>query len=75
MGDTPPRRWQPQRTCKGKLAVMNCGGSFFVDLVVRVLDPNCVPRTVRETEVSVTLSGSFGFGGQNACLVVEKFRD
>jgi 3-oxoacyl-(acyl-carrier-protein) synthase len=27
----------------------------------------------RETDVDVALSNSFGFGGQNACLVIKKF--
>ena len=40
-------------------------------------DPDCdldyVPNIARETKVDATLSNSFGFGGQNACLVIEKF--
>ena len=31
-----------------------------------------IPNTARETKVDATLSNSFGFGGQNACLVIEK---
>src|SRR5262249_29749388 len=39
-------------------------------------DPECdldyVPNEARRTEVRVVLKNSFGFGGQNACLVLEK---
>ncbi|NOX62874.1 MAG: beta-ketoacyl-ACP synthase II [Chloroflexi bacterium] len=42
-------------------------------------DPECdldyVPEGARETEVNVALSNSFGLGGQNACLVIGKFRN
>jgi 3-oxoacyl-(acyl-carrier-protein) synthase len=40
-------------------------------------DPECdldyVPNTARQVNVNVTLSNSFGLGGQNACLVLKKF--
>lgn len=40
-------------------------------------DPECdldyVPEGARETDVRVTLSNSFGLGGQNACLVLRQF--
>ncbi len=39
-------------------------------------DPECdldyVPNKARETEVNVVLNNSFGFGGQNACLLIKK---
>ncbi len=39
-------------------------------------DPECdldyVPGEARESEVKVVLSNSFGLGGQNACLVLQK---
>jgi 3-oxoacyl-(acyl-carrier-protein) synthase len=40
-------------------------------------DPDCdldyVPNESRAAEVDVVLKNSFGFGGQNACLVFRKF--
>ncbi len=42
-------------------------------------DPECdldyVPNEARSKEVKVVLCNSFGFGGQNACLVFQKFED
>lgn len=41
-------------------------------------DPECdldyVPGTSRQMQVNVALSNSFGLGGQNACLVIQRFQ-
>jgi len=42
-------------------------------------DPDCdldyVPGQARRADVRVILKNSFGFGGQNACLVLRRFED
>ena len=42
-------------------------------------DPDCdldyIPNEARDLEVKIALSNSFGFGGQNACLVIKRFDD
>jgi len=44
----------------------------------KVPDPDCdldyVPNEARKTRVDVTLSNSFGFGSNNACLVMRRYK-
>ena len=68
----------------GSMEALACIGSIRDQVLHPTInldtpDPDCdldyIPNEARETEVNVTLSNSFGFGGQNACLVIERFRD
>jgi len=36
-------------------------------------DLDCVPNVARKAKVDIALKNSFGFGGQNACLVLSRF--
>ena len=66
----------------GSLEALACIGSIRDQVLHPTInldtpDPDCdldyIPKMARETKVDVTLSNSFGFGGQNACLVIERF--
>ena len=66
----------------GALEAIACVNSI-VDGIIHptinqeVPDPDCdldyVPNLAREVDLNVVMSNSFGFGGQNACLVIRKF--
>jgi 3-oxoacyl-[acyl-carrier-protein] synthase II len=36
-------------------------------------DIDCVPNTARRARIDAALSNSFGFGGQNACLLIRRW--
>jgi 3-oxoacyl-[acyl-carrier-protein] synthase II len=52
-------------------------GTIHPTINCEVPDPECdldyVPNTARQAPVRTTLSNSFGLGGQNACLILNKF--
>lgn len=66
----------------GSLEAIACIGSINDGILHPTInleepDPDCdldyVPNVAREVSVNVAMSNSFGFGGQNACLVIRKF--
>jgi 3-oxoacyl-[acyl-carrier-protein] synthase II len=52
-------------------------GQIHPTINYEVPDPDCdldyVPNQTRKADVNVTLSNSFGLGGQNACLVLKRY--
>jgi 3-oxoacyl-[acyl-carrier-protein] synthase II len=68
----------------GAIETMACAmtiqdGIIHPTINYEVPDPECdldyVPNVAREADVRVTLSNSFGLGGQNACLVLSKYEE
>jgi 3-oxoacyl-[acyl-carrier-protein] synthase II len=67
----------------GAVEAMACVYSVYTDTIhptinLHTPEPECdldyVPNVARKTQVDVALSNSFGLGGQNACLIVGKYR-
>jgi beta-ketoacyl-acyl-carrier-protein synthase II len=68
----------------GALEALACIMAIFQGWIAPTInyeypDPECdldyVPNQARQAEVNITLSNSFGLGGQNACLVLGKFHN
>ncbi len=68
----------------GALEAVACVQSIRTDQIHPTInyefpDPECdldyVPNVGREMQVDTVLSNSFGFGGQNACLVFRRFEE
>lgn len=59
-------------------ALTICDGMIAPTINYETPDPACdldyVPNQARRADVNVTLSNSFGLGGQNACVVLKKFQ-
>jgi 3-oxoacyl-[acyl-carrier-protein] synthase II len=67
----------------GAVEAMACVYTVYTDTIHPTInlytpDPECdldyVPNVARKAQVDVALSNSFGLGGQNACLIVGKYR-
>ena len=67
----------------GALEAIPCIYSIVENVVhptinYQFVDPRCdldyVPNQARKMNVDVVLSNSFGFGGQNACIVFRRYR-
>jgi 3-oxoacyl-[acyl-carrier-protein] synthase II len=54
-----------------------CGNFIPATLNLETPDPQCdldyVPGSARSGRVDAALSNSFGFGGQNACLLIRRW--
>jgi 3-oxoacyl-[acyl-carrier-protein] synthase II len=68
----------------GALALIGCVKSIEIGIVPPTInygepDPACdldyVPNAARKQEVRVALANAFGFGGQNAVVLVRRFED
>ncbi len=66
----------------GAIEALACVMSVYTDTVHPTInldhpDPECdldyVPHAARHTPVRLALNNAFGFGGQNACLVIGKY--
>lgn len=67
----------------GAIEALSCVYAVHTDIIHPTVnyqnpDPECdldyVPNVARHTPVNIALSNSFGLGGQNACLIVGKYR-
>jgi beta-ketoacyl-acyl-carrier-protein synthase II len=66
----------------GTLEAIVCAKTIETGLIAPTInyeypDPACdldyVPNIARKADIQITLSNSFGLGGQNACVVLKKF--
>jgi 3-oxoacyl-(acyl-carrier-protein) synthase len=66
----------------GAIEAVACVKSVQTDIIHPTInlenpDPECdldyVPNEAREQQVKIALSNSFGFGGQNACILIAEY--
>ena len=77
--DDRPRARRLGRAGVGRLRQTLQTGVIHPTINLDNPDPECdldyTPHKARKAEVKTILKNSFGFGGQNACLVFKKFEE
>jgi 3-oxoacyl-[acyl-carrier-protein] synthase-1 len=43
--------------------------------ILAIIDANCIPQKLLETEINIAAKVSFGFGDVNGCVIFKKYID